>query len=103
MVRKKALIAIFTDKIGPNGDDLYNGMYWFKELCRNKNDKNYNALGNLPYKYKIKITYKGKSAVALKCGAGPCDPNNAAIAIHITLARYLGITKSGLNYVTVES
>ena len=48
------------------------------------------------------ITYKGKSAIALKCGAGPCNPNNAKIALHIVLTQYLGITKPGITYIDIE-
>ena len=102
MGKTKVLVAIFIDKIGPKGDNLYDGRYWFKELCLNKSDKDFSALGNLPYKHKLKITYKGKSAIALKCGAGPCDPNNAKIALHIVLTQYLGITKPGITYIDIE-
>ena len=103
MGKAKALAVVFTDNIGQNGENLYDGKYWFKELCKNKFDKDFSGLGKLPYKHKLRITYRGKSAVALKCGSGPCDSNNAKIALHIVLAKYLGISKSGITYISYES
>ena len=101
MSKVKVLATYNTDHHGMNNIDLYDGKYYFFELSKDCKKNDFSALGNLPYKYKLKITYKGKTAIAMKAGVGPCDKNHAKIAIHITLARYLGI-KNDLEYVYIE-
>ena len=76
----------FNDKIGYQDNNLYDGNYWYAELSKDYKKKDYKALGGLPYKYKLKITYKGKSVVAMKGDIQVGGPNHSVIALHKILA-----------------
>ena len=64
--------------------------------------KNFKALGGLPYRQKLKVAYNGKSAIAKKADIGAGGKNHPKIDLHKTLSDYLGFTKKGLGYVTIE-
>ena len=89
----------FSDEIGYKGDELYDD-YYYSELSTNpeapKKDLDYAALGNLPYKYKIKITYGDKSVIAYKgdVGRGNVD-YRPQIDLHTKVAKALGFKGRG--------
>lgn len=83
---------------GYKGDNL-NGKMAFAELNMGT------ALGNLPYKSKVTINYKGKSVIAEKldigAGGGPCHGHARRIDLWYQTAQALGF--SGLDTVTIET
>lgn len=82
---------------GYKGDTL-TGRMAFAELNMGT------ALGNLPYKQKVRVTYKGKSVVAEKldigAGGAGCGGHSRAIDLWWETARAIGF--NGLDVVTVE-
>lgn len=86
-----------TSSRGYHGDNL-NGTMAFAELGMGA------ALGNLPYKQQIRITYKGKSVVASKldigAGGAGCGGHARGIDLWWETARALGF--SGLDVVEYE-
>ena len=102
MGKRKVLATYFTDKIGYRDNNLYDGKYWYAELSIDYKKKDFKALGGLGYKHKLRVTYKSKSAVAMKGDVGAGGPNHPKIDLHKTLADYLNFTKVGLDYVYIE-
>lgn len=85
------LASCFTDAVGMRDNNLYSG-YFYAELSKNYKNKDFSALGNLPFGYKLKITYNGKSVIASKGDVGAGGPSNPKLDIHVTAAKALGIT-----------
>ena len=102
MTKRKVLATYFTGAKGYRGDNLNNGGYWYAELSKNPSARDFSALGGLAHLHKLRVTYKGKNAVARKGDVGAGGPNHPKIDLHITLAKYLGFTSAGLDYVTIE-
>jgi len=63
---KKVLASWFSDSIGYRDNNLNDGGLYYAELSNDYKKKDFSALGNLPYRHKLKITYKGKSVIATK-------------------------------------
>ena len=96
----KVRATTFSDRIGYRGDNLYNG-YYYEELSTNpeadEKDLDYAALGNHPYKYKIKITYKDKSVIAYKGDIGRGGVSyRPQIDLHKNVAQALGFSGRGI-------
>ena len=96
----KVRATTFSDRIGYKGDKLYNG-YYYSELSTNpeadEKDLDYAALGNHPYKYKIKITYGGKSVIAYKGDIGRGGVSyRPQIDLHKKVAEALGFSGRGI-------
>ena len=87
--------------MGYKGDNLYDGGMYYAELSVNPSNKDFSALGGLPYRQKMRITYKGKSVIAYKADIGAGGRNHPKIDLHINLARELGFN-NGLDYVQIE-
>ncbi|CAD8118850.1 unnamed protein product [Paramecium sonneborni] len=85
------LASCFTDKIGYRDNDLYAGIY-YAELSKDYKAKDFSALGNLAYKYKLRITYNGKSVIAEKGDVGTDGPSHPKLDIHIKALQALGLT-----------
>lgn len=89
--------ADHTGSTGYHGDNL-NGTMSYAELGMGK------AMGNLPYRQKLRITYKGKSVVAEKldigAGGAGCGGHPRGIDLWYQTAHALGF--DGLGVVTVE-
>ncbi|CAD8057076.1 unnamed protein product [Paramecium sonneborni] len=92
------LASCFTDKIGYKDNDLYAGIY-YAELSKDYKAKDFSALGNLPYKYKLRITYNGKSIIAEKGDVGAGGPSHPKIDIHVKALQALGLTNCN-NFLT---
>ena len=90
---RNVLASYYDGKKGYKGDDLYKDLY-YSELS--------NRLGGLPYKHKLRITYKGKSAVGKKGDTGTAGSKNPAIDIHKKLAEKLKFPRSVEN-VTIKN
>ncbi|MBO2460969.1 hypothetical protein [Actinomadura violacea] len=86
-----------TGSRGYHGDNL-NGTMSYAELGMGK------AMGNLPYRQKLRITYKGKSVVAEKldigAGGAGCGGHARGIDLWYQTAQALGF--DGLGVVSVE-
>ena len=95
------LASYFDDKIGCRDNDLYDGGYYYAELSINPAQKDFRALGGLPFGQKLKITYNGKSTIATKSDVGVGGPNHPKIDIHANLAKELGFPYT-LDYVQIE-
>ena len=95
------LASYFDDKIGYRDNDLYDGGLYYAELKINPNKKDFSSLGGLPYRKKLRITYKGKSAIAYKGDVGIGGPSHPKINIHANLAKELGFPK-GVDYVEIK-
>ena len=102
MGKQKVLATYFTDSIGYKEDNLDDWNYWYSELSNNPSALDYSALGDLPYLYPLKITYKGTSAYAKKGNVGAGGPNHPKIDLHINLAKRIGFANVGLDFVTIE-
>ena len=89
---KEILVAVFYDKVGYKGDNLYEGN-WYAEI----NDR----LWGLPYRHKLKFTYKGKSVIGMKGDVGLGHPKGPAIEIHTVLAKK--IVCPNLSKITIEN
>lgn len=80
--------------------DLLTGRMAFAELDMGT------ALGNLPYKSKVRVTYNGKSIVAEKLdiglGGGPCGGHARRIDLWWETAKALGFNGLGVVTVTTE-
>lgn len=87
-----------TSSTGYHGDNL-NGTMAFAELRLGT------ALGNLPYRQKIRISYKGRSVVAIKldvgAGGAGCGGHSRDIDLWWETANALGFS-GGLDVVTYE-
>ena len=79
----------FDSKIGSSNIDLFDGNYWYAELSLDYRKKDFKALGGLPYKHKLKFTYKGKSKIGMKGDVGAGGPGHEKVALHINLAKAL--------------
>ncbi|KAL4496170.1 hypothetical protein ABPG72_012907 [Tetrahymena utriculariae] len=84
------LASCFTDTIGMRDNNLYAGNY-FAELSINYQKGDFKALGGLPFGYKIRITYKGRSIIATKGDEGLGGPSHPKIDIHKKTLQGLGI------------
>ena len=98
----KVLATYFTGSMGYRGDNLNDGRYWYAELSNNPDARDFSALGGLEHMHKLKITYKGRTAIAYKGDVGAGGPNHPKIDLHETLASYLGFKSAGLDYVVIE-
>ena len=104
--RQTVIASCFDDKMGYRGNNLYDGGYYYAELSNNYLKPDFSALGNLPYKYKLRISYGGKSVVATKGDIGAGGPHNPKIDLHLEVAQYFGFAncnKFGIRTVTIES
>jgi len=52
------LASCYTGTTGMRDNNLYNG-YNYAELSKNYKNKDFSALGGLPFGYKLRITYNG--------------------------------------------
>ncbi|KAL4510720.1 hypothetical protein ABPG72_004874 [Tetrahymena utriculariae] len=84
------LVSCFTDQTGMRDNNLYAGNN-YAELSINLKNNDVKALGELPFGYKLKITYKVRSVVATKGDVGACGPVHPKIDIHKKAAEALGI------------
>ncbi len=96
----KVRATTFPDSEGYKGDNLYDD-YYYSELSTNpeadEKDLDYAALGNLPYKYKIKITYGDKSVIAYKGDIGRGNTSyRPQIDLHTKVAKALGFKGRGI-------
>lgn len=82
--------SVFTDSEGYRGDTL-TGTYSYAELSSIASDLDFSALGKLPYKQKLAITYKDKTVVAekLDIGAGGANVKGKSRDIDITFDKTL--------------
>ena len=87
---KQVLASYFDDSEGYHGDNLYDGNNWYAELSKDYNALDFKALGGLPYRHKLIITYRGKSATAMKGDVGAGGPQHPKIDIHKVLAERIG-------------
>ena len=99
---KKVLASYFDDKKGMKETNLYDGNNWYAELSKDYKKKDFKALGGLPYKCKLKITYHNKTEIAMKGDVGAGGPHNPKIDIHKVLAKKIGFPVEGLDYVTIK-
>ena len=103
---QKVKASYFDGRTGCYGDNLYDGKYYYAEVSKLSKDytKKYScALGCLPKHQKLKITYKGKSVVAIKGDQIIGGENDAVIYIHIVLAKKLGFDlNKGIDTVIIE-
>ena len=95
------LASVFNDKTGMRNNNLYDGGLYYAELSINPSQKDFKALGGLPFGQKLRITYKGKSVIASKADVGAGGRNHPKIDLHINLANTLGFN-NGLDYVQIE-
>ena len=95
------LASVFNDKMGMRNKNLYDGGLYYAELSINPSQKDFKALGGLPFGQKLRITYKGKSVIASKADVGAGGINHPKIDLHINLANALGFN-NGLDYVQIE-
>ena len=105
MKRQRVLASYFDDREGYMGNNLYDGHYWYAELSKNPFSKpfDFSALGKLPYKYKLKVTYKNKTLTAMKGDVGAGGPSYPKIDLHYKLAKDLDFISAGLDYVYIQS
>ena len=94
----RVLATFFQDKITGKFDDI--GLY-YNELSKDYKKKDFKALGGLPLGQKLKITYKGKSAIATKAGVGAGGPKHPKIELNSYLAKKLDFITC-FDYVTIE-
>src|SRR5271165_4269333 len=91
-IYSKACASVFGGGTGYRGDILI-GKMAFAELS-NPGTKDFAALGNLPYKTKMLIKYKGKSVIAQKLdvgtGGGGCGGFPRKIDLYLDTATALG-------------
>ena len=100
---QRVLASWFSDKIGYRDNNLYDGGLYYAELSVDYKKKDFKALGNLPYRQKLKITYNGKTCIATKADVGSGGPQHPKIDLHVNLANALNFDKNkGLDYVTIE-
>ena len=99
---KKVKASYFSDKIGYRDNNLFDGQYWYAELSKDYKKKDFSALGNLPYKHKLKITYKGKSVVGIKGDVGSGGPLNPKIDLHEVLAKKINFPYT-VDWVTIKN
>ena len=100
---QRVLASWFSDKQGYKGDNLYDGGLYYAELSKDYKKRDFKALGGLPYKAKLKITYNGKSCYAYKKDIGSGGPQHPKIDLHENLAKRLGFNlKKGIDYVTIQ-
>ena len=61
MSRGWVLATYFSDRIGCQDNDLYDGGYYYAELSKDPYSKplDFSALGHLRFGHKMRITYKG--------------------------------------------
>ena len=96
----KVRATVFDDTTGYRGDNLYDG-YYYAELSTNPEanikDLDYAALGNHPYKHRIKISYGGKSVIAYKGDIGRGGVKyRPQIDLHKNVADALGFPGRGI-------
>ena len=100
---KRVLASWFSDRTGYKGNNLYDGGLYYAELSKDYKRKDFSALGQLPYKAKLKITYNGKSCYAYKGDVGAGGPQHPVIDLHVNLAKRLGFNRrKGVDYVTIQ-
>ena len=104
-INEKVLASYFSDKIGYRDNNLYDGNYWYAELSKDPFHKplDFSALGKLPYKYKLDVTYKGKTIRAMKGDVGAGGSHYPKIDLHYKLAKDLNFIHAGLDYVHIKS
>ena len=98
---EKVLASMFKDRTGCKNNNLYDGGLYYAELSINPDQKDFRALGGLPFGQKLRITYNGRSVIASKGDVGAGGPNHPKIDLHINLANALGFY-NGLDYVQIE-
>ena len=105
MSKRRDLATYFTDCTGCRDNNLCDGGYYYAELSKNPYSRplDFSALGNLKFGHKLKITYNGKSKVASKGDVGAGGPSYPKIDLHVTLAKALGFTSAGKDYVYIEN
>ena len=100
---QRVLASWFNDKTGYKDNNLFDGGLYYAELSINYKKKDFKALGGLPYKQKLRISYKGKSCIATKGDVGSGGPQHPKIDLHVNLAKRLGFDMhKGLDYVTIQ-
>ena len=100
---KKVLASWFSDKIGSQDNNLYDGGLYYAELSKDYKKRDFSALGNLPFGTKLRITYKGNSCIATKGDVGSGGPRHPKIDLHVNLAKRLHFDlNKGLDYVTIQ-
>ena len=82
------LASWFDDKIGYKNNNLYDGGLYYAELSKDYKKKDFSALGNLPYRQKLKITYKGKSCIATKADVGAGGPHHPNYFNYLNFLHY---------------
>ena len=97
----RILASVFNDRTGCRSNNLYDGGMYYAELSNNPSQRDYKALGGLPFGHKLRITYNWKSVIASKGDVGAGGRNHPKIDLHINLARALGFN-NGLDYVTIQ-
>ena len=100
---QRVLASWFDDEIGYRDNGLYDGGLYYAELSNDYKKLDFSALGGLPYRQKLKITYNGKTCIATKADVGAGGPNHPKIDLHLNLAKALGFNlEKGIDYVTIE-
>ena len=100
---QRVLASWFDDEIGYRDNNLYDGGLYYAELSIDYKKKDFSALGKLPYRQKLKITYNGKTCIATKADVGAGGPSHPKIDLHINLANALNFDlDKGLDYVTIQ-
>ena len=100
---QKVKASYFDGKTGCYGDNLYDGKYYYAELSKDYTKLDFCALGCLSKHQKLKITYKGKSVIAIKGDVGGGGPNHPKIDLHMVTAKKLGFDfNKGIDTVTIE-
>ena len=74
--------------------NLCDGNYWYVEASKDYKNKDCSSLGKLPFKYKLKFEYKGKSVIGIKAGCDRGAPKGAKIGLHKKLADKIGFHNS---------
>ena len=76
---------------------------YYAELSNDYTQRDYSALGHLPFGTLLRITYNGNSVIASKGDVGAGGPHHPKIDLHINLAKKLNFDlNKGLDYVTYE-
>ena len=94
---ERVLASMFKDRTGCRNNNLYDGGLYYAELSINPAQKDFRALGSLPFGQKLRITYNDKSVIASKGDVDAGGPNHPKIDLHINLANVLGFY-NGLDY-----
>ena len=100
---QRVLASSFSDKTGYRDNNLNDGGLYYAELSIDYKKRDFRALGGLPYRQKLRITYNGRSCIAYKGDVGSGGPRHPKIDLHVNLANALKFDKNkGLDYVTIQ-